>query len=309
MTVPNQRMKPDMRLELTTPDGETFELHTPPSKFVTNMRGWGMSPRITDTVRYPNVMGERPLAVKLDVREVSLTIMYPGCSLSQLWNHKGTLLDFLRENRTPINNIQPSRLTMYYREDGVYKARALDVFFNDGLVFVPPGTSGNQYTIVEESSFTAYNPVVYDPTIQSFPLTTFSSSLILPMTFPFTLGTHKASGTLTYTGTWESYPIIEVTGPAKNFSILNVTADKRLNYWGEVASDETVTFDLRDNIKTVTNNYGADVISRVSGNINTFVIQVSPLATGGNNAFEVYSEVYGPVTRFDITYYNRYRGV
>jgi hypothetical protein len=193
MTVPNQRMKPDMRLELTTPDGQTFELNVPPSRFVTNMQGWGLSPRAIDTVKHPFHHGERPLSTKLDVREISLTLAYPGCSLSQLWGHKGTVVDFFRENRTPLNNISPSRLTLYYRENNVYKARALNVFFTDGMVFAPQESVGNHFTLMEDVVFTAYDPIVYDPTIQSFPLTSFTRTLILPMTFPFTLGTNKAS--------------------------------------------------------------------------------------------------------------------
>jgi hypothetical protein len=309
MSVPNQHIKPDIRLELTTPDGETFELNVPPTRFVTNMRGWGLSSRTIDTIKQPFYHGERPLSVNINVRTINLTLCHPGCNQSQLWSHKGTLIDYLRENRTPVNYVSPSQLTLYYRENGVYKARTLDVFFTGGLVFEAPESVGNHFTIMEDVEFTAYNPIIYDPTAQIYALTPCTRTLIVPFTFPFTLGTNKASGTLTYTGTWESYPLINVTGPAKDFSILNTATDKRLNFWGEVASDEIVTFDLSEHQKTVTNNYGADLLDKVSGNISTFVIQVAPLVTGGANTIEVYSDIYGGTTRFEFEYFNRYRGI
>lgn len=311
MSVPNQRFKPGLRAELITPDGETFELNTPPTRFVTGLVGFGMTPPQYNTRRSPYQHGERLISTKLGNRDVSLTLTNPGCSRDQYWGNRSQLIDYLRESRSALNDPIPSQLVLHYTEDGVYKDRALDVVFKDGAVFAEPDTGvWNKFNVVENITFTAYNPVVYDPNEITDSRSTFTASLILPFTFPFTLGTFLSTDTITYQGTWEEYPVIEIVGPAKNFSIINNTIDKRVDFWGEVASNETVTIDLRPGEKTVTNNFDEDLMHAIAGNLSTFSLQCSPIVTGGVNSISVFSEVYSPgKTTITLIYHNRYRGI
>jgi hypothetical protein len=312
MSVFNSRQRELIKVSYTTSDGETYLLHDPPTKWVFDMAGWGISESDLATNAGPFQHGESPVNIKLKPRTISLSFRHNGYSKSGYWTNRGLLIDILRENRVSLNSPVPGVLKFYYIEDSVVKTRALDVFLVEGLQFAPPPTGRwDEWSIQETISFVALNPLVYDPTqvIASFGAPT--EQLILPMQFPFVLGCYTISQTITYSGTWEEYPIITITGPAKNITILNDTTDQRINLAYDIAAGEVVTFDLRYDFKTVSSTY-ADRLDEylTEGNIGTFSLQCDPLVASGSNVLYFYTEAYDPgVTVCSVKYYTRYRGI
>lgn len=310
MPVPNFRPQPDMKIMLTTPDGENLHLHVPPHKQVFSIRGLGMSDRDIASTRGPFQHGETVLSQKIVSRDIALSLAHDGCNRSGWWGNRGTYIDYLRENRSAIYAPDPHILTFTYRENGVYKKRALDLFLTGGMELPMNNTDRWEQTLIsEELTFVAHDPFPYDPELQTVSITSFDDELVLPMTFPFILGGYSGTTTVTYTGTWEAYPTIRVYGPASYFSIVNETIDKRIDYEGEVAAGDVITFDLRFDYKTVTDACGNDRGGFVSGDLGTFLFQCAPLATGGSNIINVYMETHDPVsTQIDFEYFIRYRG-
>jgi len=137
-----------------------------------------------------------------------------------------------------------------------------------------------------------------------------TGQLILPVTFPFVLGCYQSTTTVTNSGTWETFPQITVAGPAQNFSIENLSTNKRINYNGTVVAGNNVIFDLRYNVKTVTDGCDADLMQYVTGDLGTFSLQCAPLVAGGANSIKITCETYNPnLTSFTFSYYTRYRGI
>lgn len=310
MAVPNWRLHPEMRVILTTPDGENIDLHVPPHKQVRNIMGMGLSDRDIASTRGPFQQGATVLSQTVNTRDISLMLLHEGCNRNGWWSNRGTYIDYLRENRAALYAPEPHVLTFIWLQDGSIVKRSLDLFLTGGGELpINAGDNWEQTLVNEELTFTAYDPFPYDPALQTASITSFTESLTLPMTFPFMLGGYYGTTTITYTGTWEAYPTIKVYGPASYFSIVNETIDKRIDYEGEVAADDVITFDLRFDYKTVRNNCGDDVDGFISGDLGSFLLQCNPLATGGTNVIKVYMETHDPVaTQVDFEYYTRYRG-
>lgn len=310
MTVSNGRTKPGFRLQYITPDGETIEFHAPPSRIVRSMSGWGISEHERSATRGPFQQGSSVLSQRLNERGITFTLRHNGCTKSDYLGNRSTWVDYLRENRKPLFSPEPGQLIWHYIENDTYKSRALDVYFDDGMIFSPsPAGVWDEFSITEQLSFTAHDPIIYDPTLVSITYNAFDSELILPMTFPFVLGGYEKSATISYSGTWETYPTITLNGPLKNVSIINLSTNKRINYAGEVAQDNPVTFDLSYDNKTVTDSCDNDVSYNASGDIGNFSIQCAPLVTGGTNNLMLYAEGMDLTASIVLSYYTRYRGI
>lgn len=312
MSVPNWRTKPQTKIVYYAPDGELYTLHNPPDKVVVGMSGWGLSPRDTMTTRGPYQQGDTVIGQRLTPREISMTVHHNGEDKTDYWGNRGTLVDTFRENRTNLNYPTPGRLRFIYQVNGVPVVRELKVFFNEGFVFQPENLQyWDGYAIRESVSFVAHDPIVYDPTLVDASVPILEQHLILPMTFPFVLNTFSGYSTITYTGTWESFPVIEIMGPVKNPVIYNYTTDKIIRLEVYVALDETITIMLDYDQRSITSNVRGDMsYTVVESDLSNFSLREAPIAPGGVNEIVLYAEEYVPgISNFSLEYYNRYRGI
>ena len=309
--VPNARTKPGFRLELITPDDESIDLHMPPDRVVQGMSGWGMSAHQRTSTRGPFQQGSTVISQRLDERTVSFTLRHNGCSKTSWMGNRGTWVDYLRENRKPLFSPEPSQLIWHYIVNDTYTSRALDVYFEDGFSFAPSRAGvWDLYSIQEQLSFIAHDPLVYDPTINTVTVSSMEAELILPVTFPFILGGWQTTQNITNAGTWETYPVITLNGPLQNVSIENLSTNRRINYAGEIVVDNPVTIDLGYDEKTVLDACDNDLLANASGDIGTFSLQCAPLVTGGINELRISAEGADFATAsIVITYYTRYRGI
>jgi hypothetical protein len=130
---------------------------------------------------------------------------------------------------------------------------------------------------------------------------------------PFLFGaTYNASGTITYAGTWPEYPTIEVDGPFTRAQVANVTTSEVLDITYSAAVGETITFDLRYGIKSVTTNIGGgSLIGELSADsdLATWHLEPDPGAAGGLNQITVSLDnaVSGPQIR--IYWNSRFTGI
>ena len=136
-------------------------------------------------------------------------------------------------------------------------------------------------------------------------------NVILPMTFPFLLGSATATQDITYVGTWFSYPVIEADGPTAGVYIENTTLGLSLSLSYVIPTGDTVTFDLSEGTKTVYDNNGNNLISYLSEGINLakFVIERDPIVPNGVNSFLFITSDIDTTTEVRIKYYNKYVGI
>lgn len=304
--------KPGYRLELVTPDGLRFDLHNPPTRSVTGLTGFGLSPRETSTVTVPYQHGKVPLSQRLEPRTVSFTFRWNGYSREQNWGHHETLVDYLRENRVSPLESKPHQLIMHtHNHTGLYIQRALDVFFEEGMTFAPSrGDAWDEWSVTEQVSFVAYNPLIYDPVQRVIGFQLFGEQLTLPALFPIVFGTYASTVGYGYIGTWETFPIFQVAGPATHVSFLHQQSGARINFAGTILGNEVITIDLREGEKSVTDDCGKDLFNYASGDFGTFSILPKPLIADGINTITAYVGGYDlQRTQVLMGLYIKYRGI
>jgi hypothetical protein len=317
MTVRNWLTPIREKILYVTPDGKTFDFHDPLHRVSVAMKGWGMpDPKIATTFG-PYQHGENVLSIQMPVRDVSLMFRYNGCSREEYLLHRYQLANFLRLNRTNMNNPSPGFLR-WYRADG--SIRQLDVYLVSGPKYDPPTTGWDHFAIHEELKFTAFNPIIYTPTEKNQTFLGFQCSILNTLQFPFSFdsteiifgGSSCNSQTdisVDYVGNWMEFPKILVTGPAENFSITHQEMGWTLeleNY--TIAAGETVTFDLTYGKKTITNNLGVSLLGYLSSDseIGLFSIQPDPIVADGVNDFVVSVDNGTTDTTVLFNYFDRY---
>jgi hypothetical protein len=208
-----------------------------------------------------------------------------------LWGNRDTLTDILRINRpsdpdtyAPFNNPEPGQLKFFYLQDGQLVVRAIDVYLNGGVTY---RDSDDIYAIQEDLTFTAYNPLFYDPT-------------------PVEVELEVGNNTITYEGNWEEYPTIVVDGTVQNFAIQNTDTLYYMDLQYTSGAAEIITFDLSYGIKDIYNDSGDSLLSylTLSSNLINFNLQPHPVVTDGENVLQVTLDAGAPT--ITMTYYNRY---
>lgn len=310
MTVQNWRVKSWEELQFVKSDGTVYNLIAPPTRNVLNMEGWGKPPERFHTISGPYQQGDSVISYRLKPRTISLELVNREPSRDEWMYRRSQLLDQMGINNASPNSPVPGVLRWHFIQDNTYKIRALDVFLTRGLVYTPL-SDWRSHSLVESLEFTANNPIVYDPTVKTLTINSFTSQLRFNMTYPFVLGTSVGSGNITYVGTWESYPTIIITGPAGGIYIENVTTGKKLRLDYTVSIGETVTITLTYENKTIVNDLGQSLINYLSedSDLVDFSLQSSNIVSGGINSFYVYLSGPGATTSVVFSYTDKYYGV
>lgn len=116
---------------------------------------------------------------------------------------------------------------------------------------------------------------------------------------------------LTYLGTWLSYPTIVISGPASNPLIRNVTTDEKLELAYDIAAGEVVTFVTEYGNKTITNQWGDNLLPYLTtdSDLATFHLEPDPGAPGGVNQMYVFAAFATPATQVAIYWLRRFIGI
>jgi hypothetical protein len=288
---------------------ESIYLHSPPSRVIVNMSGWGNPNSNVRSISTPYQHGETVVSYRLTPRTITLDLIYKGKSRSDWYDERSKLIDRMGLNNTFPNLPSLGTLRWEFLQNDVYVTRDLDCYLNRGLRY-DNSLHWHEHGIRENLEFIALDPTIYDPLQVTETIDSFTEELILPMEFPFVLGTDVGTATITYTGTWTSYPIIEIDGPTEDFYLENTATGSilRLDYF--ISTGETVTFDLTPGSRSVTNQLGTNLIQYIlDSDLNTFAIEHDPIVAGGVNTFLMYLINTGATTEVRINYFNRYYGI
>ena len=78
-------------------------------------------------------------------------------------------------------------------------------------------------------------------------LTDVSGGLSFPLTFPISFGeSNTGSVNLQNDGSYESYPVLTISGPVTDPSLENRSQGKTLSFTGTLAADETLVVDFKN---------------------------------------------------------------
>lgn len=295
-----------------TPDGQTYNFDNQVDKFLINISGTGMPTINPITSQLPFRHGEIRVGYRLAPRLIR--VMHhslSGYTRANMYSDRANILDMVRPNRT--SNESPGKLRKIF-DDG--SMRDLDVYFTGSLTLdeTEDHMEISRWYVRDVLEFTAYDPIFYNPTVTTKTMTIASTenNLVFPVTFGISFSGNivESTDTITYTGTWETSPVIEITGPCNSPTVLNVNTGKKivLNY--NISATDKVTIDTNSYRPIVTNLAGTNLIGAISGDSNLidFDIVPAPIAVNGVNTIKVWGGAQYIAASFAIKYKTRYIG-
>lgn len=288
--------------------GNTYTLSQQSSSFMVHYLGdenFGMAPLHLITSRSPVQQGDTTLDFRLDPRIIQIPILVECFSLQEQYDVRNYLLSIFK----PSN--QDGVLTVVQPNGNI---RQINTRVLGGLDFNMETSAG--YSVRTVVKLRCSDPTWYDPAEIFVLLAGVSgTATAYPKAYPVTYGTAGFAGsyTLTYTGTWLSYPIITVTGPVTNFSITNTSKNQNITLIAGtvIPAGTTLRFDLRYGYKTVIDSAGNNRISWVdsSSELAQFAIYPAPDVTDGINTLVIAGTGTTSASSVVMSYYDRYIGI
>jgi hypothetical protein len=154
--------------EYISPDGKVYNLTIPSRKgrWVMQSSGWGTPPIEYITQRGTFQHGETVKDYFLTPRTIQLLINQSFCDRNGQWEGRADLLDAIRPNRQlTATGVVPGTLRRVLSDGSI---RDLKVFIADGPSFDPDQDGWQEHSFKEVLRFVAHDPVIYDPTLQSY---------------------------------------------------------------------------------------------------------------------------------------------
>jgi hypothetical protein len=286
-------------LTYITPDNQELRLVEP--WYVLSVDGLGMPPIEYVTQRGPFQHGETVKEMWLRPRVIQLGVRRNACSRAEYQTLRYSMLDSLRPNRT--SPVSPGKLRKYLADGTV---REWFVYLTEGPSF-PSGDlkSWDQWSIQDTIRFTAYDPVARDPVQKSAVFASSGTVGAFPITFPLQIAAFGTSAPIPYSGTWDSFPLITINGPATGVVIRNVTTGELLSFSYTVPSARVVTITLDYGNKSVKLDDGTNLIGYMSSDSDVGSFHLEP----GPNTFQVYASGTSAISSVILQWYDRYIGV
>lgn len=286
------------RTSYITPDGVEYPFLSP--AFIMQEEGLGMPPIDFVTQRGPFQHGESVKAAFLKPRTIQVVVRRNACSRAEYWNIRNTLLDILRPNRQ-------------LQDPGIYRKRLANGQIRDWLVYATEGPGfpshdpgkWDEWSVQDTIRFTAFDPVAFDPNLQSVSFISSGSIGAFPITFPWQIASFGVGAqSVTYDGTWLTYPTLLFSGPLTGPSIRNITTDEQISLAVAIPPGAVVTMDLSYGRKTATLDNGTNVIGYVSADSDVASFHLEP----GINQLQVSATGTSSASSITLQYYRRFVG-
>lgn len=294
-------------LSFTTYDGKVLKM--PDNVFSFEDYGmFGAPPTNYQTRQGYQQQGVTEIAYNLAPREIEIDFYRAkACSRVEYWANREEVLNFFRPNR-----LGPLVFTVTRVDNS---QRSLVVRANPGPQYPANLKSRNDWDVRETLSFTAFDPIWYDPNTVTLNVSSgFDTNLVFPITFPIRFG---ASGlafpaNITYLGTWKTYPIITLTGPYSSVLIESNAVNASVALITPIAAGDTRIIDLTPGAQSIVDGLGVskfDELSSSSDLVN-FAIVPDPEAAGGVQTLTInmFQGTNG-VSAASIRYNSRYFGI
>ncbi len=311
-----------------TPDGIEVPFNTPHpiGRWVISQSGWGTPPIEYITQRGPAQHGETVKAIFLRPRIIQLLIRQAYCNREAWWDGRAELLNEIRPNRQATATATVPGALRRVLANG--EIRDIDVFISEGPRFEPRELNRwDEWAFQEVLRFIAHNPVVYDPTrVDAAFAIVLDDELVFPITFDVALdvirfgaGELTAAMNIDYVGTWESLPIIVITGRLEHPIIENLTTGERLELNTVIPAGRTVTIDLTYGVKTIVDDLGTNLIGSLTTDSDLATFHIAPVPEApqvagvavptGRNEMQLTGSTPNATTAVEIRYFTRYFGI
>lgn len=293
MTVRNMRSKVEEFLIYIDQEGNTYQLNDRPLRTVLSVTGWGSPPNEIETTRNPYQHGVTVTGVRLLPRPINILLHHRGRTRDKYWEIRRTFQSIINFSNTDVINPVEAHLLRVLSSGEEFQ---LDGFMSQGPVYEDNQNVWDKFSFLEQITFTAYNPVIYDPTAI---VTTVDGLVADP----------DQTEVISYVGTWPEYPVIVVTGSCDDFTITHDDMGYEIAYTSPLVAGETVTLDFVN--KTATSSVDGNVIGNITQSeaFGKFAIFPNPLVASGSNSITF--EMTNPIaaSKFVMTHYTRYESI
>lgn len=265
----------------------------------------GAPPKRNISVRGPQQHGHTITDFRYDARSMALIFGFEADSLADADARRDIIYNLLKGvTRVPVS----IRVT---RNDGQVKQV-------DGEItgIVDPAKNDTRLLTLQRLAATLEcgDPFWYDPTARAESYQTSGTGYQIPLEVPWE-GTEAGisdSRVIAYSGSWDAYPIITITGPITDPVITNETLDLSLDFTGYTISDgDNYTIDLRYGRKTVKDAAGVNQIAKLTtgSDLATWRLSADPSAPAGLNTVRVTGTSGNESTRVALQWFDRYVGL
>jgi hypothetical protein len=278
------------QIYLRLPSTAIINLNTRDYYITNSLDAFGMAPFHRFSERSSQQHGVTDLGFRLDPRVFNLHMSVRSSEPYLYWYYRDQLCQFFRPSNSfyTIFCVLPNGLDPDL-------TRSIDCYLQKGLTFDTTKRKG----LVQDFDVTliAPDPTWYDPVLKSD-----------------TLQINPGSGTLnlvsSYAGSWRCYPTIEIVGPITNPLIVNTYTSEQLGLTYAVAEGETVTIDTAFGQKTVKNQAGTNLISKLTAASDLASFHIDPEDYYSHNEMHV-SGVVPAAKHAHVTvkFYDRYIGI
>lgn len=289
-------------MEYVAPDG--LKLSMAPPFFIVQDDGYGMPPIDYVTQRGPFQHGVTPKDFFLLPRVIQVIYRRNACSRAEYWNLRAQLLDVLRPGR--LNGKPTPGILRKYLSNG--KVREFFAIIQEGPSFPSNGDgTWDEWSIRDTLRFVCHDPVARDPNVKSVIVqSSGGTSGLFPITFPFTFGSLGTGGvTITYGGTWLSYPTIVFTGPLTGPIVNNLTTGEKVQLDTTIPAGRVVTANLQYGFKTVQLDDGTNYIGFVSPDSDMASFHLQP----GTNQMQIIASGTSVASSIAIQWFERFIGI
>ena len=279
--------------------------------YLTEHDGFGLAQVRRYTRSGPQQHGQTLGAAYLRPRVVTMKLQYQTTNEPGLETQRERLERMLNDLNHPIY------LDVQYPSGNI---RRLDVYYYDGLPAKRAG-AGLWNWQADVLQLIADDPAWYDPT----PLletwyagpeyyygggSGWTVEMFVPvMVAPSSMLVDEA---LIYSGSWDSYPVWSIYGPASHVRIDNLSTGETIQFTagGFVEPNDIWTIDLRYGYKTVRNLANMDQIEFITedSDLATWHLGGHPEVNGGANHLRILASDCNSDSKIQVSYLHRYRG-
>lgn len=269
--------------------------------YLTGTLNFGLAPMHRITQRGPFQFGDSDIDFRLDPRVFSLPIVVPASTIDEHLDRRARLLQVFK----PGNDRATIRLVWGEKE------RSIDVKVVGGLAM---DTDSKDYTIRTVVQLRAADPTWYDTfgTITPISAQLFGTPTPYPKPYPVPYGSDTINKitTINYDGSWPSFPIIQITGPVLNLTMVDGRGNI-IKLSTPTSAGQTWTLDLSYGAKTLVNQSGQNIFSAIDINSDlvNWGLYPDPTILNGTNTISVSAEGTNVDSQVIMYYSTRYVGV
>lgn len=309
---------------LIAPNGRELDISNDVNYRALEIDAWGIAPVVHYMTQGPNQHGMTHQTYRLQPRTISLVLDIIAQKLQGQMYKRDRIINFVSEYSSNMSLRVAWDVTKFVRSGLLISKstetieRQIDCYYNGGLNFPSTGVKG--FSMIDVIDLVCPDPIWYDPHRKSRALSgqkvvAGANKTVVPTVLPTLIGTDDFDHDMKiyYEGTWDEYPVIEITGPVADLVITNRATGDILDFTGHtIDALKTYTIDLRYGYKTVTEDAGTNEIEHLTAasDLATFRL-VRRKAEKANrlNTIHVEGGSVTSATLVKIKYYDRYQGI